>query len=125
MGKTTLARLTADAFDADFIALSAVFFGVKDIREAMQKAELTLAQHGRRTLLFVDVVHRFNKAQQDAFLPYVENQRKGSEPFSFSQKAQKTLSSSAYRWQSPPQSIGQNLFPGSEIMPAIEFNIPH
>ncbi|GAB2182468.1 replication-associated recombination protein A [Denitratisoma sp. agr-D3] len=73
VGKTTLARLTADAFDAQFIALSAVFSGVKDIREAMQQAELTLAQSGRRTLLFVDEVHRFNKAQQDAFLPYVEN----------------------------------------------------
>ncbi|RTL50397.1 MAG: replication-associated recombination protein A [Rhodocyclaceae bacterium] len=73
VGKTTLARLTADAFDAQFIALSAVFSGVKDIREAMQQAELTLAQHGRRTLLFVDEVHRFNKSQQDAFLPYVEN----------------------------------------------------
>lgn len=73
VGKTTLARLTADAFDAQFIALSAVFSGVKDIREAMQQAELTLAQHGRRTLLFVDEVHRFNKAQQDAFLPYVES----------------------------------------------------
>jgi putative ATPase len=73
VGKTTLARLTADAFDADFIALSAVFSGVKDIREAMQRAELSRAQHGRSTLLFVDEVHRFNKAQQDAFLPYVEN----------------------------------------------------
>jgi len=73
VGKTTLARLTADAFDAQFIALSAVFSGVKDIREAMQQAELTLAQSGRRTLLFVDEVHRFNKSQQDAFLPYVEN----------------------------------------------------
>ncbi len=72
VGKTTLARLMADAFDADFIALSAVFSGVKDIREAMQRAELTLAQSGRRTILFVDEVHRFNKAQQDAFLPYVE-----------------------------------------------------
>ena len=73
VGKTTLARLMADGFDADFIALSAVFSGVKDIREAMQQAELTEAQHGRRTLLFVDEVHRFNKAQQDAFLPYVES----------------------------------------------------
>jgi len=72
VGKTTLARLMADAFDAEFIALSAVFSGVKDIREAMQQAELTLAQSGRRTILFVDEVHRFNKAQQDAFLPYVE-----------------------------------------------------
>jgi putative ATPase len=72
VGKTTLARLMADSFDADFIALSAVFSGVKDIREAVQQAELTLAQSGRRTLLFVDEVHRFNKSQQDAFLPYVE-----------------------------------------------------
>jgi putative ATPase len=72
VGKTTLARLMAQAFDADFIAISAVFSGVKDIREAVQRAELTLQQHGRHTILFVDEVHRFNKAQQDAFLPYVE-----------------------------------------------------
>ncbi|MBI3141045.1 MAG: replication-associated recombination protein A [Rhodocyclales bacterium] len=72
VGKTTLARLMAQAFDAEFIALSAVFSGVKDIREAVQRAELTLAQTGRRTILFVDEVHRFNKAQQDAFLPFVE-----------------------------------------------------
>ena len=72
VGKTTLARLMADAFDADFIALSAVLSGVKEIREAVARAELTLAQSARRTLLFVDEVHRFNKAQQDAFLPFVE-----------------------------------------------------
>ena len=72
VGKTTLARLMADAFDAEFVALSAVFSGVKDIREAVQRAE-ALRQQGRRTILFVDEVHRFNKAQQDAFLPYVEN----------------------------------------------------
>jgi putative ATPase len=72
VGKTTLARLMASAFEAEFVALSAVFSGVKDIREAMQQAEL-MAQRGRRTILFVDEVHRFNKAQQDAFLPYVEN----------------------------------------------------
>ncbi|MDO8931546.1 MAG: AAA family ATPase, partial [Rhodocyclaceae bacterium] len=72
VGKTTLARLMADSFEAEFIALSAVFSGVKDIREAMQQAELTLAQSGRHTILFVDEVHRFNRAQQDAFLPYVE-----------------------------------------------------
>jgi putative ATPase len=71
-GKTTLARLMARAFDAEFIALSAVFSGVKDIREAMERAEQTLAGSGRHTILFVDEVHRFNKAQQDAFLPYVE-----------------------------------------------------
>ena len=72
VGKTTLARLMAHAFDAEFIALSAVFSGVKDIREAINQAEFTLQQHGRHTILFVDEVHRFNKAQQDAFLPYVE-----------------------------------------------------
>jgi putative ATPase len=71
-GKTTLARLMARAFDAEFIALSAVFSGVKDIRDAMQAAEDELARSGRHTILFVDEVHRFNKAQQDAFLPYVE-----------------------------------------------------
>jgi len=72
VGKTTLARLMADAFDADFMALSAVFSGVKDIRAAVARAETTRALSGRRTILFVDEVHRFNKAQQDAFLPYVE-----------------------------------------------------
>jgi len=71
-GKTTIARLMAKAFDAEFIALSAVLAGVKDIRDAVQAAEHTLASSGRRTILFVDEVHRFNKAQQDAFLPYVE-----------------------------------------------------
>src|SRR6516165_2112012 len=72
VGKTTLARLMADAFDAEFIALSAVFAGVKDIKEAVQRAQEALAASGRRTILFVDEVHRFNKAQQDAFLPFVE-----------------------------------------------------
>ena len=72
VGKTTLARLMATAFDCEFIALSAVFSGVKEIREAVQQAEAVLARSGRRTILFVDEVHRFNKAQQDAFLPYVE-----------------------------------------------------
>ena len=72
VGKTTLARLMAQAFNAEFIAISAVLSGVKDIREAVQRAELTLQQGGRHTILFVDEVHRFNKAQQDAFLPYVE-----------------------------------------------------
>ena len=71
-GKTTLARLMAQAFDAEFIALSAVLSGVKDIRDAVIQAEHALAAGGRRTILFVDEVHRFNKAQQDAFLPYVE-----------------------------------------------------
>jgi putative ATPase len=71
-GKTTIARLMADAFNAEFIALSAVLSGVKDIRDAVARAEAILAQSGRHTILFVDEVHRFNKAQQDAFLPYVE-----------------------------------------------------
>jgi len=71
-GKTTLARLMAKAFDAEFVALSAVFSGVKDIREAVQAAQARLEQSGRHTILFVDEVHRFNKAQQDAFLPFVE-----------------------------------------------------
>jgi len=72
VGKTTLARLMASAFKAEFIALSAAFSGVKDIREAVQHAESVLAQSGRPTILFVDEVHRFNKGQQDAFLPFVE-----------------------------------------------------
>jgi len=72
VGKTTLARLMADAFNAEFSAISAVLAGVKDIRDAVARAELTRAQHGRATILFVDEVHRFNKAQQDAFLPFVE-----------------------------------------------------
>jgi putative ATPase len=72
VGKTTLARLMADAFNAEFIAISAVLAGVKDIRDAVARAEATLAQSGRATILFVDEVHRFNKAQQDAFLPFVE-----------------------------------------------------
>ncbi len=72
VGKTTLARLMASAFDAEFVPLSAVLSGVKDIRDAIAQAELTLQQHGRHTILFVDEVHRFNKSQQDAFLPFVE-----------------------------------------------------
>jgi len=72
VGKTTLARLMADAFNADFIAISAVLAGVKEIRDAVARAEATRAQYGRATILFVDEVHRFNKAQQDAFLPFVE-----------------------------------------------------
>ena len=73
VGKTTLARLMARAFNAEFIAISAVLSGVKDIRDAVQRAELALQQSGRHPILFVDEVHRFNKAQQDAFLPYVES----------------------------------------------------
>jgi putative ATPase len=73
VGKTTLARLMADSFNADFHALSAVLAGVKDIREAVERAQIVRANSGRRTILFVDEVHRFNKSQQDAFLPHVES----------------------------------------------------
>ncbi len=73
VGKTTLARLMADSFQAEFIALSAVLSGVKDIREAVERAQVIRANTGRRTILFVDEVHRFNKSQQDAFLPHVES----------------------------------------------------
>jgi putative ATPase len=73
VGKTTLARLTANAFDAEFIALSAVFAGVKDIRAAMEQAQDNLDRLGKHTLLFVDEIHRFNKSQQDALLPFVES----------------------------------------------------
>ncbi|MHB1229311.1 MAG: replication-associated recombination protein A [Halothiobacillus sp.] len=72
VGKTTLARLMAHAFDSAFIALSAVFSGVKDIRAAMDQAEHNLVL-GQPTLLFIDEIHRFNKAQQDALLPYAES----------------------------------------------------
>lgn len=72
VGKTTLARLTASAFGYAFIALSAVFAGVKEIRAAMEQAQHNLAQ-GRKTILFVDEIHRFNKSQQDGLLPYVES----------------------------------------------------
>src|SRR6187431_1024254 len=71
-GKTTIARLMADAFDAQFITISAVLGGVKDIREAVERAQVVQGQ-GRRTIVFVDEVHRFNKSQQDAFLPHVES----------------------------------------------------
>jgi putative ATPase len=72
VGKTTLARLMAQAFDAEFMPISAVLSGVKDIRESIAQAQQTLQQNGRHTILFVDEVHRFNKSQQDAFLPFVE-----------------------------------------------------
>jgi putative ATPase len=72
VGKTTLARLMAGAFDAQFIVLSAVLSGVKDIREAVERAQAARAA-GRATVVFVDEVHRFNKSQQDAFLPHVES----------------------------------------------------
>jgi len=74
VGKTTIARLMAEAFDAQFISISAVLGGVKDIREAVEKAEAARdGLHPQRTIVFVDEVHRFNKSQQDAFLPHVES----------------------------------------------------
>ena len=74
VGKTTIARLMASSFDAHFITMSAVLGGVKDIREAVEQASVWLGQgDGKRTIVFVDEVHRFNKSQQDAFLPHVES----------------------------------------------------
>lgn len=73
VGKTTIARLMANAFDLPFIAISAVLGGVKDIREAVDAAKQTLAATQRPTVVFVDEVHRFSKSQQDAFLPHVES----------------------------------------------------
>ena len=73
VGKTTLARLMARAFNAEFIAISAVLAGVKEIRESVERARLARDQYSRATIVFVDEVHRFNKAQQDAFLPHVES----------------------------------------------------
>jgi putative ATPase len=72
-GKTTLARLVARTCDAEFVALSAVMAGVKDVRAAVEQAQVLRRERGRQTVLFLDEVHRFNKAQQDAFLPYVED----------------------------------------------------
>jgi len=72
-GKTTLARVIATATRAHFIAFSAVLSGIKEIREVMAEAESARRQSGRRTILFIDEIHRFNKAQQDAFLPRVES----------------------------------------------------
>jgi putative ATPase len=73
VGKTSIARLMAHAFDADFVAISAVLSGVKEIREAIERAQRNRDQLKRQTILFVDEVHRFNKSQQDAFLPHVES----------------------------------------------------
>ncbi len=72
-GKTTLARLVAGTCDAEFVALSAVMAGVKDVRAAVERAQDLKRNSGRQTVLFLDEVHRFNKSQQDAFLPYVED----------------------------------------------------
>jgi putative ATPase len=72
-GKTTLARIIANTTRANFISINAVLAGVKDIREAIEKAHDSLSLYGKRTILFIDEVHRFNKSQQDALLPHVEN----------------------------------------------------
>lgn len=72
VGKTTLARLIAHYVDAEFISISAVMDGVKEVRAAVERAKMLRQQSGRQSILFVDEVHRFNKSQQDAFLPYVE-----------------------------------------------------
>lgn len=72
-GKTTLAELLASYCNAEVESLSAISSGVKDIRATVERAEHRKAQSGKKTLLFVDEVHRFNKSQQDAFLPYIEN----------------------------------------------------
>lgn len=72
-GKTTLAKLIAGYCDREFITISAVLVGVKEVRAAVARAEQLQQEQGRKTILFVDEVHRFNKSQQDAFLPYVEN----------------------------------------------------
>src|SRR3954454_918930 len=73
VGKTTLARLMADSFQAEFIALSAVLSGVKDIRDAVERAQIVQANSGRRPILVGKEVHPLNKGQQDAFLPHVES----------------------------------------------------
>ena len=73
VGKTTLARLLANEVDAHFLSVSAVLGGVKEIRSAISEAQQIRSQYNRKTILFIDEVHRFNKAQQDAFLPYVED----------------------------------------------------
>lgn len=73
VGKTTIARLSAQAFHHSFIAISAVLAGVKEIREAIERAHHDMAQFGRQTILFVDEIHRFNKSQQDALLPHMES----------------------------------------------------
>jgi putative ATPase len=73
VGKTTIARVIANSIDAEFISVSAVLSGVKDIREAIEQAQFNLQQFNKKTILFVDEVHRFNKSQQDAFLPHVES----------------------------------------------------
>ena len=73
VGKTTIARVIANSTDAQFISISAVLSGVKEIRESVEKAKFSLEQQNKKTILFIDEVHRFNKGQQDAFLPHIES----------------------------------------------------
>ena len=73
VGKTTIARVIANTSESEFISISAVLSGVKEIRESIERAEFARDQHNRKTILFVDEVHRFNKSQQDAFLPHIES----------------------------------------------------
>ena len=73
VGKTTIARVISNTIDSDFLALSAVLSGVKDIRDGIERAQHSKDQRNRKTILFVDEVHRFNKSQQDAFLPHIES----------------------------------------------------
>ncbi|NLE02955.1 MAG: AAA family ATPase, partial [Fibrobacter sp.] len=72
-GKTTLARIIANTTKAQFLSINAVLAGIKDIRDSIETAQKTLSLYGKRTILFIDEVHRFNKSQQDALLPHVEN----------------------------------------------------
>ena len=73
VGKTTIARVIANTTDSEFISISAVLSGVKEIREAIEKSQFLKEQHQKKTILFIDEVHRFNKSQQDAFLPHIES----------------------------------------------------
>ena len=73
VGKTTIARVIANSTEAQFISISAVLSGVKEIRESVEKAKFSLEQQNKKTILFIDEVHRFNKGQQDAFLPHIES----------------------------------------------------
>ncbi|MDC0183360.1 replication-associated recombination protein A, partial [Nitrosomonadales bacterium] len=73
VGKTTIARVIANSTDAQFVSISAVLSGVKEIRESLEKAKFSLEQQNKKTILFIDEVHRFNKSQQDAFLPHIES----------------------------------------------------
>ena len=73
VGKTTIARVIANSSEADFLSVSAVLSGIKEIRDGIERAQYAKDQHNRKTILFVDEVHRFNKSQQDAFLPHIES----------------------------------------------------